>query len=66
MTKRERQKLIRIHGALDDDLGDTDPDCQGMTQAEIREEEPVFWAACQIAKMLPGKWDIKPEGQPHE
>lgn len=52
MTFKEKCELVRIHDALSEALGDTDPDCQGMAQREIREEEPVFWAAQRIAKLI--------------
>jgi hypothetical protein len=52
MTFKEKCALVRIHSALDEALGDTDPDCQGMTRREIREEEPAFWACQQIAKLI--------------
>jgi len=46
-------KLQKIFNALDDHLGDTDPDIlEDATDEEIRDEEPVFWAANEIAKIL--------------
>lgn len=41
--------LESIADALDNELGDTDPDFpENMTDEEIKEEDPVFWA-CQKA-----------------
>lgn len=52
MTFKEKQRLLQIHNALDRALGDTDPDTAGMTRAEIEEDEPVFWAAQEIARLI--------------
>ncbi len=62
MTMTERQKLIAIHSALDDALGDTDPQfSDDVTDAEIRDEDPIFWAAKEIADMLgENSWDSIP------
>ena len=58
MTLKEKRRLLKISNALDEVLGDTDPDCGDMTDAEIREEEPLLWAAMQISMLLgPGPWD---------
>lgn len=58
MTFKEKCKLVRIHGAIDDAMGDTDPDCCDMTDDEIRRDEPLLWAAMRLAKMIgPGPWD---------
>ena len=59
MSNDEKRKLISIHAALDDALGDTDPMLDDdITDAELREEEPVLWAAMQIAKLIGlGPWD---------
>ena len=58
MNHNEKCRLVAIHKALDDALGDTDPSCDYMTQDEIRSQEPLFWAAMQIADMIgPGPWD---------
>ena len=46
-------KLQKIFNALDESLGDTDPDIlEDATDDEIREEEPVFWAAKEIAGII--------------
>jgi len=58
MTHAEKCKLVQIHGALDRALGDTDPDTYGLTDEEVREEEPVFWAAKEIAGLIGScPWD---------
>jgi hypothetical protein len=48
-----KQRLIKIHDALCNELGDTDP-CidDDMTDEEICEEMPVFWAAKEIADLI--------------
>jgi len=47
----KNEKLQKIFNALDNHLGDTDPDIlEDATDDEIRDEEPVFWAANEIAK----------------
>jgi len=52
-----KRRLVAIHGALDDALGDSDP-TDDMTDEEIREEYPVLWAAKQIADIIgDGPWD---------
>jgi hypothetical protein len=52
-----KRRLVVIHRALDEALGDSDP-TDDMTDEEIREEEPVLWAAMQIADMIGGgPWD---------
>jgi len=44
------KKIRDIFNALDKALGDTDPDFpEDTTDDEIREEEPVFWAAKELA-----------------
>lgn len=46
-------KLRKIFNALDYALGDTDPDFpEDMTDDEIRNEEPVFWAAKELSVYL--------------
>lgn len=65
MTFSEKCKLVRIHGAISNAMGDTDPDCQGMTDEEIRDEEPLLWAAMKIAKMIGrAPWDKYYRGKP--
>lgn len=52
-----RRRLVAIHRALDEALGDSDP-MDDMTDEEFREEYPVVWAASQIADMIgDGPWD---------
>ena len=47
------EKIRNIFDALDDYLGDTDPDLLAdMTDDEIRDEEPVFWAAKELAEYM--------------
>lgn len=57
MTTNQKAKLLAIFNTLDAALGDTDVDVTGMTQQEIQEEEPVFWCAKEIAKILGKDWD---------
>jgi len=57
MTTNQKAKLLAIFNTLDAALGDTDVDVTGMTQQEIQEEEPVFWCAKEIAKLLGKNWD---------
>lgn len=58
MTFKDRCELVAIHSALDEAMGDTDPDCSGMTDAEVRRDEPLLWAAMHLAKMIgKGSWD---------
>ena len=57
MTFDEKCRLVRIHSALDAELGDSDP-MDDITDAEMREQYPGVWAAAQIAGMIgPGPWD---------
>lgn len=43
------ETLRKIFSALDDALGDTDPFLDpDMTDDEIRDEEPLFWAAQKL------------------
>jgi hypothetical protein len=47
------EKLQDIHHALDLALGDTDPLWRDdMTDEEIRDQFPVFWAAKEIAYLI--------------
>lgn len=49
------EKIRQIFNALDVALGDTDPDFpEDTTDDEIRNEEPVFWAAKELSRYL--KW----------
>ena len=53
MAEIPNDKLRKIFNALDHALGDTDPDFpEDMTDDEIREEEPVFWAAKELSVLL--------------
>ena len=45
------EDLRDIHSALDDALGDTDI-THVESDEELREQEPVQWAAKQIAKLI--------------
>ena len=48
-----KRQLVRIHDALCIHLGDTDPYIdEDMTDEEICEEMPVFWAAKEIAALI--------------
>lgn len=52
-----KRKLVKIHQALDDALGDSDP-TDDYTDEELRAECPAVWAAAQIADMIgDGPWD---------
>jgi len=58
MTFKEKCKLVEIHRAISDEMGDTDPDCGDMTDADIRQEEPLLFACMTLAGMIgPGPWD---------
>ena len=58
MTFKDKCQLVKIYNAIDDAMGDTDPDCADMTDDEIRQEEPLLWAGMNLAKMIgPGPWD---------
>jgi len=57
MTHEEKCRLVRIHKALDDMLGDSDP-TDDLTDDEMRDEYPGVWAAAEIADMIgPGPWN---------
>ena len=48
-----KKRLVEIHDALSYELGDTDPHIEDdMTEEEVREEMPVFWAAKEVAKLM--------------
>jgi secreted protein with Ig-like and vWFA domain len=53
-----KTKLLQIHDALCTDIGDTDPDVpEGMDDDELRDYNPVFWAAKEIAALIGhGDW----------
>lgn len=57
-----RRRLIKIHDALCNQLGDTDPYIDdAMTDAEICEEMPIHWAAKEIADLIgDSSWDQDP------
>ena len=58
MTFKEKCKLVEIHRAISDEIGDTDPDCGDMTKAEIRDDEPLLFACMTLAGMIgQGPWD---------
>lgn len=50
------QKLIRIHRALDDALGDSDV-THIENDDELRRQYPTQWAAEQLAKIIDDLWD---------
>ena len=53
-----KRVLVRIHSAIDDAMGDTDPDVHGMSRSDIRLEEPLLWAAQELARLIgPAPWD---------
>ena len=48
-----KRRLVEIHDTLSYELGDTDPHIEDdMTDEEVREEMPVFWAAKEVAKLI--------------
>lgn len=48
-----KKKLIAIHSALYEKLGDTDPYFdEDMTDEDIRNEDPVFWACKELGAYL--------------
>ena len=50
-----KKRLVEIHDALSYELGDTDPHIEDdMTDEEVREEMPVFWAAKEVAALIAG------------
>ena len=57
-----KRRLVEIHDALSYELGDTDPHIEDdMTDEEVREELPVFWAAKEVAKLMDeAPWDSLP------
>jgi len=58
MNKHEKQKLVLIHECLSGVLGDSDPPLDDMTDSEIMDEEPLFWAAKEIAGLIGDiSWD---------
>ena len=53
MTRLEREKLKEIFIVLDNYLGDSDPMLdEDMTDAEIKDEEPIFWVTKEISSMI--------------
>ena len=52
MTQAQKERLVSIFSALDEELGDTDPETYGMSRAEIRSECPVLWAAQEVGKLI--------------
>lgn len=54
-----KRHLVQIHSALCSKLGDTDPYFpDDMTDEEIREANPVFWSAKEIAALVgDAPWD---------
>ena len=51
MTKKEIKKLELIHDALDEAMGDSDP-IGDMTDNEIRDQDPLFWATMKLAELI--------------
>ena len=48
-----KYRLVKIHDALCAHLGDTDPHItEDMTDEEVCEYEPVFWAAKEISDLI--------------
>ena len=54
-----KRRLVEIHDALSYELGDTAPHIEDdMTDEEVREEMPVFWAAKEVATLIgDALWD---------
>ena len=61
-----KRRLVEIHDALSYELGDTDPHIEDdMTDEEVREEMPVFWAAKEVATLIgDAPWDSLPSAPP--
>ena len=61
-----KRRLVEIHDALSYELGDTDPYIEDdMTDEEVREEMPVFWAAKEVATLIgDAPWDSLPSASP--
>ena len=61
-----QRRLVEIHDALSYELGDTDPHIEDdMTDEEVREEMPVFWAAKEVATLIgDAPWDSLPSASP--
>ena len=61
-----KSRLVEIHDALSYELGDTDPHIEDdMTDEEVREEMPVFWAAKEVATLIgDAPWDSLPSASP--
>ena len=57
--KRVRKLLIPIHSAISEAIGDTDPYVpEEMTDEEVRDEEPLLWAAQHLASVIgDAPWD---------
>lgn len=52
MDSLTKEKLLAVHETLVSFLGDTEPFLDDdMTDDEIRQEEPIYWAAIEIAKL---------------
>jgi len=53
MDSKTKKKLEEIFTVLDLYIGDTDPYFDDeMTDEDIRDEEPVFWACKEIGLLL--------------
>jgi len=47
------RRLEKIANTLSDALGDTDPWLEpDMTDEEIRQEEPIFWACSELYEII--------------
>jgi len=45
-------RIVNIWRALDSTLGDTDPDFGDMSDEEIRDESPVWWATRELRALI--------------
>ena len=45
-------RIEHIVSALDSALGDTDPNYVDMTDEEVRDEDPMFWACQQLSALM--------------
>lgn len=53
MNKSERKLIEQVADILDAELGDTEPYLpDGITDEEIREEQPLFWACRELNRIL--------------
>lgn len=53
IEKEARKRIKEVANVLDNYLGDTDPDFpEDITNNEIKEEEPIFWACRELFSLL--------------